>query len=116
MLKGIFAQNRTLPAAANDDAASLLRGYELFNADDYLSANPDVKASLSQGIFSSALQHFQQHGNAERRFPGYAGFHWDDYIKANADLADFRNDADPEARAKQHFRESGYAEGRKIKP
>ena len=116
MLNKVFSFNRIKTHDSDPDAEVLLRGYSLFNEADYLSANPDVARAVSNGTFVSALQHFQLHGNAESRFPGYSGFNWDDYIKANADLADFRKDGNPEAKAKQHFKEAGYAEGRRIRP
>ncbi|KQY45685.1 hypothetical protein [Rhizobium sp. Root483D2] len=116
LLNKIFSFNWTKVPDGNQDVEALLRGYSLFNEADYLLAHPDVALAVSDGTFLSALQHFQLYGNAESRFPGYSGFNWDDYIKANADLADFRKDGDPEAKAKKHFKEAGYAEGRRIRP
>ncbi|MCD7109076.1 hypothetical protein LRX75_08470 [Rhizobium sp. DKSPLA3] len=95
---------------------NLLNGFLLFNESDYIRANPDVRQAVQRGEFPSGFAHFQERGNMERRFPGFNGFKWDDYIKANADLAHFREDPNPEARAKAHFKENGYTEGRQLEP
>lgn len=103
-----------------DDASSALmlvvRGFLLFDEEDYLDANPDVREAVRQGLFPSGLAHFQNNGHQEGRFPGYSGFNWDDYVRANADLAHLRNTSDPEAAARKHFRDAGYREGRKTTP
>jgi hypothetical protein len=98
------------------DLKRLLAGFLLYNEADYLNANPDVRQAVQKGNFLSGFAHFQEYGNRENRFPGYNGFLWDDYISANADLASFRSDPNPEARARAHFKETGYAEGRKLRP
>ena len=38
-----------------------------FCEDDYLIANPDVRAAVEKGILASGWRHFQQHGYREKR-------------------------------------------------
>ncbi|SER57289.1 hypothetical protein [Rhizobium sp. NFR03] len=97
------------------DLRSKVRAFGLFDERDYLQANPDVRAAVGAGQFKDGLSHFRQMGLAEGRFPGYGGFDWDAYLRANGDLAHFRNEKDPEAAARRHFREAGYREGRTFK-
>ncbi|WP_192180067.1 sulfotransferase family 2 domain-containing protein [Mesorhizobium amorphae] len=39
-----------------------------FCEDDYLIANPDVRAAVEKGVFASGRQHFQSHGYREKRY------------------------------------------------
>lgn len=89
-----------------------LAAFNLYDERDYLEANPDVRKAVRDGAYKDGLSHFRSVGLDEGRFPGYGNFDWDAYLRANGDLAHFRNERDPEATARQHFREAGYKEGR----
>lgn len=41
--------------------------FKSFNEEDYLDANPDVKKAVSEGYFSSGLNHYVKHGKKEKR-------------------------------------------------
>lgn len=84
----------------------------LFNADWYLSRNPDVAAAVEAGLIA-AYDHFLQFGAAEGRSPSS----WFDpgfYLSQNPDVA-----AAVDAglmTAAEHFLQYGQAEVRRINP
>ncbi|KQY06604.1 hypothetical protein ASE23_29705 [Rhizobium sp. Root73] len=115
-LQKILLSLPTKTADKTEEAGHELVSFSLFEEETYLAIYPDVAQAVEQSAFSSGLQHFQLFGLAEGRFPGFAEFGWEEYLSANPDLAGFRDEPDPEAKARQHFRHAGYAEGRKTKP
>lgn len=114
-----FKKNeRSLLSDLQSENASLkakLVAFGLYDERDYLESNPDVRKAVRDGVYKDGLTHFRNSGLNEGRFPGFGNFQWDAYIRANGDLAHFRNERDPEAAARQHFREAGYKEGRTFK-
>jgi hypothetical protein len=83
-----------------------------FNPESYLASNPDVKAAIDAGQFTSAADHFQKFGGGEDRqdvtgFSVPTNFTPQNYINPdiNPDLAvDFeqRKQADPNLTAQQY--------------
>jgi hypothetical protein len=83
-----------------------------FNPESYLASNPDVKAAVEAGQFTSAADHFQKFGGGEDRqdvtgFSVPTNFTPQNYINPdiNPDLAvDFeqRKQADPNLTAQQY--------------
>lgn len=59
----------------------------------YMTANPDVKAAVESGIFTSGLEHFQRHGKQEGRQP-IAGYNTAYFLTDNADAVVATNQAD----------------------
>ncbi|PYE22271.1 hypothetical protein C8J38_11713 [Rhizobium sp. PP-WC-2G-219] len=109
---------RSLLADLQSEIANLkakLVAFGLYDERDYLEANPDVRKAVRDGVYKDGLTHFRTSGLDEGRFPGYGNFDWDAYLRANGDLANFRNERDPESAARQHFREAGYKEGRTFR-
>lgn len=84
----------------------------IFDQEDYLAANPDVRQSIEIGRHQSALSHFQTAGYWEVKQGGrqigakFPHFDKDVYLKYNPDLASL-NTAE---RAFEHFVEYGYGE------
>ncbi|MBO0352197.1 SBBP repeat-containing protein [Phormidium pseudopriestleyi FRX01] len=58
-----------------------------------MTANPDVKAAVESGIFTSGLEHFQRHGKQEGRQP-IAGYNTAYFLTDNADAVVATNQAD----------------------
>ncbi|MCD7109650.1 hypothetical protein LRX75_11395 [Rhizobium sp. DKSPLA3] len=95
-----------------DRLKAKVRAFSLFDEDDYLDANPDVRKAVQDGAYKDGLTHFRNVGLKEGRFPGYGSFNWELYLSSHDDLAHFKKESDPEAIARRHFREAGYREGR----
>lgn len=68
-----LGQLASLYGLSTGGSTSQLRPEQSFNESGYLSANPDVAASLQQGAFGgSALNHYNEYGRTEGRQGGYA--------------------------------------------
>ncbi|MBO9427805.1 hypothetical protein J7444_23910 [Labrenzia sp. R4_1] len=70
------------PSAAASDASTP----SYFDSDQYLRDNADVANAISSGVFSSAYEHFTNHGLGEGRSPN-ANFDNAYYLSQNADVA-----------------------------
>lgn len=63
---------------------------KVFNADAYLSANPDVAEAIEKGAFKSAWEHFEVYGADEVRrakrqlYPNVPKLYESDYVMKNA--------------------------------
>jgi hypothetical protein len=91
-----------------------MRSLQLFNEKDYLACHPDVAAAVRRGDFSSGFDHYRKNGLTEGRFPGFDGFDHVKYLERNPDVATSlkSTNEDTSAGAREHFKRSGYAEGR----
>lgn len=105
-----------LPKASktNSSPDSLMRSIKLFNEKDYLRCHQDVEFAVRRGDYSSGFDHYLKYGILEGRFPGFHGFDHIKYLARNPDVADSLKSkgGDMRAGARDHFRRSGYAEGR----
>lgn len=61
--------------------------FAIFDENYYLANNPDVKAAVDAGTFTSGLQHFQQIGLAEGRVLVSPYYDEQFYLRANPDVA-----------------------------
>ena len=97
---------------------------EGFDAQEYLTANPDVLQAVSQGQFTSAEDHFRKFGGGEQRLTQLPqGFDPELYASANPDVIGQvpinpetgGRDRDKVAEAGlKHFREFGFKEERPL--
>ena len=85
--------------------------FAIFDENFYLSNNPDVKAAVDAGAFSSGLQHFQQNGLAEGRVLVSPFYDEEFYLQTNPDVA-AAVDEGALSSGLQHFIDFGEAEGR----
>jgi hypothetical protein len=66
------------------------------NEQFYLQNNPDVQSAVGDGVFDSALQHFELFGAAESRDPN-ATFDTSFYADQNPDVVKWTPDLGPPA-------------------
>jgi VCBS repeat-containing protein len=102
----VFSDRKTvITTDSTSDAAS-------FNEAQYLAQNADVAEAVANGTFSSGLQHYQLHGNAEGR-TGASTYTVDEafYLAENSDVA-AAVAAGTIASGVQHFLQFGQYEGR----
>ena len=81
----------------------------LFDSSYYLLNNPDVAQAVARNLLPSALDHFQQFGQFERRNPS-AFFDASYYLNRYSDIAAAVNAG--RLTAAQHFLQFGQTEGR----
>ena len=94
---------------------NILLADEPFEEGSYLDANPDVRQAIESGKVTSGKEHYRVFGYYEGRFPGFGGFDANNYIEANPDLSFFREEIDWDYLCRQHYRDYGFSENRKIK-
>lgn len=85
--------------------------FAIFDENYYLANNPDVKAAVDAGNFSSGLQHFQQTGLAEGRVLVSPYYDEQFYLRANPDVA-AAVAAGGLRSGLQHYIQNGETEGR----
>lgn len=85
--------------------------FAIFDESYYLRSNPDVKAAVDAGTFSSGLQHFEQYGLAEGRVLVSLLYNEAAYLQTNPDVA-AAVAAGTFSSGLQHFILYGEAEGR----
>lgn len=84
--------------------------FAIFDENYYLANNPDVKAAVDAGAFSSGSQHFQQTGLAEGRVLVSPFFDEQLYLRKYPDVAAVVS-AGAFRSGLQHYIQSGEAEG-----
>ncbi|QDZ40572.1 hypothetical protein FRE64_11770 [Euhalothece natronophila Z-M001] len=94
-----------IPLAVNSET--------IFNESLYLEQNPDVANAVEDGLFDSALDHFQEFGLGENRIPTDVLQNFDptSYLSENSDVADAVEDEIFQS-ALDHYLSVGFQEGR----
>jgi uncharacterized repeat protein (TIGR02059 family) len=87
-----------------------LAGVPGFNESYYLEQNPDVKAAVAAGIFSSGYDHFNEYGAREARNPN-PSFNAQYYLSSNPDVLAAIT-AGILSSAFEHYQKYGASEGR----
>jgi hypothetical protein len=85
--------------------------FAIFDENYYLANNPDVKAAVDAGTFSSGRQHFEQYGLAEGRVLVSPYYDEQLYLQKYPDVADVVS-AGSFRTGLQHYIQYGEAEGR----
>lgn len=85
--------------------------FAIFNEEFYLNSNPDVRAAVNAGAFSSGLQHFQQSGLAEGRVNISPYFDEGLYLRKYPDVAASVGSGGLKS-GLQHYIQNGETEGR----
>jgi hypothetical protein len=83
-----------------------------FDEKWYLKQYPDVAEAVERGDVSSGREHYIYLGYFEGRLPGLNGFDVNAYCSSNPDLEHILQEPGADMKAKAHFIEYGYREGR----
>ncbi|NTG51397.1 hypothetical protein G6M04_28755 [Agrobacterium rhizogenes] len=89
--------------------------YHSFDEEYYLLHNEDVRLACQEGKVSSAFEHYIHFGFYEGRFPGFRDFDPVVYLELNKDLHFLKEYPDWEERARNHYKQDGFREGRQTR-
>jgi hypothetical protein len=85
-----------------------------FDEKWYVEQYPDVAEAIAAGEFPSARDHYMRFGYFEGRLPGLNGFDAEIYCRLYPDLEHILLEPGSDGKAKAHFVDYGYREGRFV--
>ncbi|MGN6470407.1 MAG: hypothetical protein ACTHLC_12580 [Rhizobiaceae bacterium] len=85
-----------------------------FDEEWYLERYPDIADAVAAGEIASGREHYIRFGYFEGRLPGLNGFNSELYCRIYPDLEHILLQPGSDGRAKAHFVEHGYREGRFV--